>query len=98
MLLEEGLTKVTVSLPDGRAALLALRVGGDLVGEVSALNDRPRSASVTTCGPAITGSSSPAGSRRSSRSTPTPRWSWRRWCPTGCAGPTGDASTSPRTR
>lgn len=52
VLLEEGLTKVTVSLPDGRAALLSLRVGGDLVGEMSALNDRPRSASVTTCGPA----------------------------------------------
>ena len=52
VLLEEGLTKVTATLPDGRAALLALRVGGDLVGEMSALNDRPRSASVTTCGPA----------------------------------------------
>ncbi|SCL46675.1 cAMP-binding domain of CRP or a regulatory subunit of cAMP-dependent protein kinases [Micromonospora citrea] len=52
VLLEEGLTKVTATLPDGRAALLAMRVGGDLVGEMSALNDRPRSASVTTCGPA----------------------------------------------
>ncbi|MCX4385348.1 Crp/Fnr family transcriptional regulator [Micromonospora peucetia] len=52
VLLEEGLTKVTATLPDGRSALLALRVGGDLVGEMSALNDRPRSASVTTCGPA----------------------------------------------
>lgn len=51
VLLEDGLTKVTASLPDGRTALLALRVGGDLVGEMSALNDRPRSATVTTCGP-----------------------------------------------
>ncbi|SCG74124.1 Crp/Fnr family transcriptional regulator [Micromonospora coxensis] len=51
ILLEEGLTKVTAILPDGRTALLALRVGGDLVGEMSALNDRPRSATITTCGP-----------------------------------------------
>ncbi|MFG1764192.1 Crp/Fnr family transcriptional regulator [Micromonospora parva] len=52
VLLEEGLTKVTASLPDGRSALLSLRVGGDLVGEMSALNNEPRSATVTTCGPA----------------------------------------------
>ncbi|MFI6244011.1 Crp/Fnr family transcriptional regulator [Micromonospora sp. NPDC050795] len=52
VLLEEGLTKVTASLPDGRSALLSLRVGGDLVGEMSALNNAPRSATVTTCGPA----------------------------------------------
>ncbi|MFI5836921.1 Crp/Fnr family transcriptional regulator [Micromonospora sp. NPDC051300] len=51
VLLEAGLTKVTASLPDGRSALLSLRVGGDLVGEMSALNDQPRSATVTTCGP-----------------------------------------------
>ncbi|WP_433532613.1 Crp/Fnr family transcriptional regulator [Micromonospora sp. CA-263727] len=49
VLIEEGLTKVTAALPDGRAALLSLRVGGDLVGEMSALNDRPRSATVTAC-------------------------------------------------
>lgn len=53
VLLEEGLTKVTATLPDGRSALLSLRVGGDLVGEMSALNDQPRSATVTTCGPAM---------------------------------------------
>ncbi|MEU4399706.1 Crp/Fnr family transcriptional regulator [Micromonospora orduensis] len=52
VLLEEGLTKITATLPDGRSALLSLRVGGDLVGEMSALNDEPRSATVTTCGPA----------------------------------------------
>lgn len=51
VLLEEGLTKVTAPLPDGRSALLALRVGGDLVGEMSALNNQPRSATITTCGP-----------------------------------------------
>ncbi|TCB95362.1 Crp/Fnr family transcriptional regulator [Micromonospora zingiberis] len=52
VLIEEGLTKVTAALPDGRTALLSLRVGGDLVGEMSALNDRPRSATVTACGAA----------------------------------------------
>ncbi|GIJ79343.1 cAMP-binding domain of CRP or a regulatory subunit of cAMP-dependent protein kinases [Micromonospora phaseoli] len=52
VLIEDGLTKVTAALPDGRAALLSLRVGGDLVGEMSALNDQPRSATVTACGAA----------------------------------------------
>ncbi|WBB89783.1 Crp/Fnr family transcriptional regulator [Verrucosispora sp. WMMC514] len=52
VLIEEGLTKVTAALPDGRTALLSLRVGGDLVGEMSALNDQPRSATVTACSPA----------------------------------------------
>jgi len=51
VLLRRGLTKVTASLPDGRTALLAIRVGGDLIGEMSALNRHPRSATVTTCGP-----------------------------------------------
>ncbi|MTK03119.1 Crp/Fnr family transcriptional regulator [Micromonospora sp. CP22] len=52
VLIEDGLTKVTAALPDGRTALLSLRVGGDLIGEMSALNDEPRSATVTACGPA----------------------------------------------
>ncbi|QOC94808.1 Crp/Fnr family transcriptional regulator [Micromonospora craniellae] len=52
ILIEDGLTKVTAALADGRTALLSLRVGGDLVGEMSALNDQPRSATVTACGPA----------------------------------------------
>jgi CRP/FNR family transcriptional regulator, cyclic AMP receptor protein len=51
VLLRKGLTKVTAVLPDGRTALLAIRVGGDLVGEMSALNKQPRSATITTCGP-----------------------------------------------
>jgi CRP/FNR family transcriptional regulator, cyclic AMP receptor protein len=38
-------------MADGREALLALRVSGDLVGEMSALNGTPRSATVTTCRP-----------------------------------------------
>ncbi|MDG4788155.1 Crp/Fnr family transcriptional regulator [Micromonospora sp. WMMD1102] len=53
VLLRQGLTKVTASHPDGRSTLLAIRFRGDLVGEMSALNKRPRSATVTTCGPAV---------------------------------------------
>ncbi|GAB2932546.1 hypothetical protein GCM10027280_20270 [Micromonospora polyrhachis] len=53
MLICQGLAKVTVVTADGRTALLAIRVGGDLVGEMSALNDQPRSATVTTCSPAL---------------------------------------------
>jgi CRP/FNR family cyclic AMP-dependent transcriptional regulator len=49
ILLDDGLTKVTSAMADGRHALLDVRVSGDLVGEISALNDTPRSATVTTC-------------------------------------------------
>ncbi|GIF38242.1 Crp/Fnr family transcriptional regulator [Actinoplanes xinjiangensis] len=49
ILLNDGLTKVTVAMADGRHALLDVRVSGDLVGEISALNGTPRSATVTTC-------------------------------------------------
>ncbi|MEU4553815.1 Crp/Fnr family transcriptional regulator [Micromonospora violae] len=50
VLLREAVTKVTVSMADGRQTLLAIRVSGDLVGEISALNDTPRTATVTACG------------------------------------------------
>jgi CRP/FNR family transcriptional regulator, cyclic AMP receptor protein len=49
LLLENALTKVTVAMADGRQALLDVRVSGDIVGEISALNGTPRSATVTTC-------------------------------------------------
>jgi CRP/FNR family cyclic AMP-dependent transcriptional regulator len=49
ILLDDSLTKVTVAMTDGRHALLDVRVSGDLVGEISALNGTPRSATVTTC-------------------------------------------------
>jgi CRP/FNR family cyclic AMP-dependent transcriptional regulator len=49
IVLENALTKVTVSMTDGRQALLDVRVSGDVVGEISALNGTPRSATVTTC-------------------------------------------------
>ncbi|MEV6302273.1 Crp/Fnr family transcriptional regulator [Actinoplanes sp. NPDC051861] len=52
ILLEDALVKVTALLPRGRQALMGIRVSGDIVGEMSALNEMPRSASVTTCRPA----------------------------------------------
>jgi CRP/FNR family transcriptional regulator, cyclic AMP receptor protein len=51
-LLLSGMVKVTANVGDGQA-LLAIRVGGDLVGEVAALDNRPRLATVTTVGPVL---------------------------------------------
>ena len=51
-LLLAGIVKVTGATDDGDA-LLAIRVGGDIVGELSAMDGRPRSATVTTAGPVI---------------------------------------------
>lgn len=50
-LLLSGCTKVLVAAPNGESGstLLAVRIGGDLVGEMSALTGRPRSATVHTC-------------------------------------------------
>jgi CRP-like cAMP-binding protein len=53
MLLQDALVKITVLLPAGRQALMAIRVSGDLVGEMSALNVVPRSATVTACRPSM---------------------------------------------
>ncbi|SOD62568.1 cAMP-binding domain of CRP or a regulatory subunit of cAMP-dependent protein kinases [Streptomyces zhaozhouensis] len=46
-----GVVKATGRTQDGREALLAVRRGGDLVGEFAAVDGGPRSATVTTCGP-----------------------------------------------
>lgn len=51
VLLLDGVVKATVVTVDGMEILLAIRVGGDLVGEFAALDGGPRSATVTTCGP-----------------------------------------------
>lgn len=48
-LLLEGTVKVSGATDCGEA-LLAIRVGGDVVGELSALDNRPRLATVTTVG------------------------------------------------
>lgn len=46
----DGWVKVVGSTEEGGQALLALRVGGDLVGEQSALDNGPRSATVISAG------------------------------------------------
>ncbi|MEV0131181.1 Crp/Fnr family transcriptional regulator [Dactylosporangium sp. NPDC050688] len=51
ILLHTGISKVTVLTSEGVESLLAIRVGGDLIGEMSALNDLPRSATATACTP-----------------------------------------------
>ncbi|WP_067226022.1 Crp/Fnr family transcriptional regulator [Streptomyces sp. NBRC 109706] len=53
LLLLDGIVKATGRAPDGRETLLAVRMGGDLVGELAALDGSPRSATVTTCGPVV---------------------------------------------
>ena len=49
VLLTKGLTKVVVDTENGYSALLAVRVGGDLVGEMASLERKPRSATVISC-------------------------------------------------
>jgi CRP-like cAMP-binding protein len=49
-LLVGGLVKVTATTPEGGFALLAIRVAGDLVGELAGLDGQPRSATVTAAG------------------------------------------------
>ncbi|KUL29193.1 Crp/Fnr family transcriptional regulator [Actinoplanes awajinensis] len=51
VVLESALAKVTARLPKGRHALISIRISGDIVGEMSALNNLPRSATVTVCRP-----------------------------------------------
>lgn len=51
ILLLSGYVKVEVDLTCGEKALLAVRTGGDLVGEMGPLERMPRSASVRTCVP-----------------------------------------------
>jgi CRP/FNR family transcriptional regulator, cyclic AMP receptor protein len=50
LLLLGGTVKVTAHAQDGRAALLAVRMAGDLVGELAGIDQQPRIASVTACG------------------------------------------------
>ncbi|MFC5750844.1 Crp/Fnr family transcriptional regulator [Actinomadura rugatobispora] len=50
VLLLGGFAKVTSNLGDGRVALLGIRMAGDTVGEMAALDGSPRSASVMACG------------------------------------------------
>ncbi|MFD5033123.1 Crp/Fnr family transcriptional regulator [Streptomyces sp. NPDC058405] len=51
VLLRSGFVKVTAQLDNGHEALLSIRVGGDIVGEMAAMDDGAlRSATVTACG------------------------------------------------
>jgi CRP/FNR family transcriptional regulator, cyclic AMP receptor protein len=45
--------KVTAYLETGGAAMLGIRVSGDMVGELAALRRQPRAAMVTTCSPML---------------------------------------------
>lgn len=49
MLLTQGVVKVVARSEDGYEMLLAVRIAGDLVGEMAALEDLPRSGSVVAC-------------------------------------------------
>ena len=49
-LLMSGFVKVTATLENGQESLLAVRVGGDTVGEMAAVDGSARSATVTACG------------------------------------------------
>ncbi|RJO71034.1 Crp/Fnr family transcriptional regulator [Nocardia panacis] len=51
LVLLAGVVKATGLTGEGRDALLAVRMGGDLVGEFAGVDGRPRSATVTACGP-----------------------------------------------
>jgi CRP/FNR family transcriptional regulator, cyclic AMP receptor protein len=53
VVLLEGIIKATSLTSEGKEVLLAVRVGGDLVGEFAAMDSRPRSSTVTTCGPVV---------------------------------------------
>ncbi|MEV0679168.1 Crp/Fnr family transcriptional regulator [Actinosynnema sp. NPDC050436] len=52
-LLLDGVVKVQVTDEAGDTAVLAIRVAGDLVGEMAALDHKPRSATVVTCGDVV---------------------------------------------
>jgi CRP/FNR family cyclic AMP-dependent transcriptional regulator len=53
LLFLSAVAKVTSSLENGRMALLGIRITGDIVGEMAAIEGAPRSATVTLCGPGV---------------------------------------------
>jgi CRP-like cAMP-binding protein len=50
LLLLGGMVKVTAQAQDGREALLAVRMAGDMVGEFAGIDGQPRVGTVTACG------------------------------------------------
>jgi CRP-like cAMP-binding protein len=53
LVLLDGVVKATARTQNGRDTLLAVRMGGDLVGEFAGVDGQPRSATVTTCGQVV---------------------------------------------
>lgn len=53
IILIEGIVKATSVTSEGKEVLLAVRIGGDIVGEIAAMDSQPRSSTVTTCGPVV---------------------------------------------
>jgi CRP/FNR family transcriptional regulator, cyclic AMP receptor protein len=51
LVLQAGVVKVSATTPAGRSVLLAVRGPGDLIGELAALDDEPRSASIVALEP-----------------------------------------------
>jgi CRP/FNR family transcriptional regulator, cyclic AMP receptor protein len=49
-LLLDASVKVSAQLDAGGRALLAIRIGGDVVGEIAAMDGGTRSATVSACG------------------------------------------------
>jgi CRP/FNR family cyclic AMP-dependent transcriptional regulator len=49
----EGLARVVSNTQDGRLVMLAIRVAGDIIGELAVLDEGPRSATVQAAGPLI---------------------------------------------
>ncbi|MFJ9962744.1 Crp/Fnr family transcriptional regulator [Streptomyces avermitilis] len=50
LVLLSGFAKVTATVENGETSLLAVRVGGDSIGEMAAMDGAPRSATVIACG------------------------------------------------
>ncbi|HXL88725.1 MAG TPA: Crp/Fnr family transcriptional regulator [Streptosporangiaceae bacterium] len=50
VVLLDGVVKVTSVSSGGREALISVRVGGDLLGELAAIDSGPRSCTATACG------------------------------------------------
>jgi CRP/FNR family transcriptional regulator, cyclic AMP receptor protein len=53
IVLLDGVVKATSVTFEGKETLLAIRVGGDLIGEFAALDEEPRSSTVSTCGAVV---------------------------------------------
>ncbi|MEU7606976.1 Crp/Fnr family transcriptional regulator [Streptomyces sp. NPDC041003] len=71
LLITSGCVKVFGGAEDGATVLLALRVQGDLVGEISALDGQPRSATVVAVRPTVTRVLTAAAFRSFLRESPT---------------------------